>query len=452
MTGYRFMIVLVHGTWARHAPWTQDGSTLRSVLERELRDAGAADIRFHAFEWSGKNDHRHRRAASICLRKELRENIIAHPDYRHIVIAHSHGGNIALRAVRRSRSLRRHGVAVACLATPFLRFDQQALQLAILPDTLDYARKWMWEFAEKYLIWLPIIIIIYILLYPIQILMNEGAWLDWAEQLFWNHFGHLIPGFAPRLAQVVNLVASLLAAGWWSWAALNAGQSRALRRTSKKLARQRHLVWVRYAYSQPEAELQAVTILSLTSRVDEALAVLNGSGWIHKVSVWVAVAISVFSIVAGIIVAGVSLYLLSGLERAARRSRFLYPLVKDWSKPGVYLLSGSLLLPTVGLVCRRLASIAGRSNLGLGLLNPIDNLLWRVRAHDNLKGLASYKNSRYGVWELLRGSKGRYFHSRVYEFEPCIREIACWIMTSPSTQQSDEGGSHLLRPSTAIRS
>lgn len=54
------LITLIHGTWARDAPWTQPTSELATALGKSL-----GDVRFERFSWSGANSHRARcRAAA----------------------------------------------------------------------------------------------------------------------------------------------------------------------------------------------------------------------------------------------------------------------------------------------------------------------------------------------------------------------------------------------------
>jgi len=109
-----YQIVLVHGTFAPRAPWTQDGSSLRRALTDAL-----GNVTFHAFEWSGRNSYGDRGEAGRRLAAFLDDIARAAPQAVRAVIAHSHGGNIALYAgkyVKTPQSL----ANLACLATPFI--------------------------------------------------------------------------------------------------------------------------------------------------------------------------------------------------------------------------------------------------------------------------------------------------------------------------------------------
>lgn len=116
------IVTLVHGTWGRGwdvfgcrklqdlAPWTRPDGPLATAL----RDALGPDTRIEAFNWSGRNGHDARIDASARLREQLR----AQPGAVHILIAHSHGGNVAHWAV--DESVLPSIAGMACLGTPFI--------------------------------------------------------------------------------------------------------------------------------------------------------------------------------------------------------------------------------------------------------------------------------------------------------------------------------------------
>lgn len=104
-------VVLVHGTWARGSRWPK--------VEAMLADAFAGRAHVEYVEWPGHNQVCARMKGVRALIRALRRSIRAHPDARHVVIAHSHGGNVALRALR-ARWLRRRIAGLVCLSTPFL--------------------------------------------------------------------------------------------------------------------------------------------------------------------------------------------------------------------------------------------------------------------------------------------------------------------------------------------
>lgn len=109
------VITLVHGTFAPDAAWTRPDS----ALSTSLRKAGCHVTRF---VWSGRNSHRARAGAAHGLAEHLRQQLTEHPRARHWVIAHSHGGNVALHAADQLRTARGGAapVTTVTLATPFL--------------------------------------------------------------------------------------------------------------------------------------------------------------------------------------------------------------------------------------------------------------------------------------------------------------------------------------------
>ena len=90
---------LIHGTFAQGASRVGPGSTFRAGLE----SAFGSRIASHLFKWSGDNSVFARKEAGDKLAEHVRAITTAHPGVRQILIAHSHGGNIALYALREVR-------------------------------------------------------------------------------------------------------------------------------------------------------------------------------------------------------------------------------------------------------------------------------------------------------------------------------------------------------------
>ena len=121
------IITLVHGTrpyglfpwWHalfRAPPWFTKGSVFRSNLESELRRENIAAT-FRIFQWTGNNSVFHRARAADELSGLL---AFDSANANSIVIAHSHGGNVALRAISKLGS-RGASIHLVTLATPFFR-------------------------------------------------------------------------------------------------------------------------------------------------------------------------------------------------------------------------------------------------------------------------------------------------------------------------------------------
>jgi hypothetical protein len=120
--GRNLLITLVHGTFATGAAWTKDGSILRQQLEQRL----GTGLRFSRFDWSGVNSHKARQIAADELASHLMQLEREYPDFQQFLICHSHGGNVALRALPHfdaSRTIR----GVVTLGTPFITCHRRTL-------------------------------------------------------------------------------------------------------------------------------------------------------------------------------------------------------------------------------------------------------------------------------------------------------------------------------------
>jgi pimeloyl-ACP methyl ester carboxylesterase len=115
------IIYLIHGTWAPTSGWTKPNSRFRADLAKRL----GRRIIFRRTVWSGANRHQARRAGAIRLRRKLSRSIKAHPTSRHWIIGHSHGGMVALYALR-GRSLYKRVEGLICLGTPFIEARQRS--------------------------------------------------------------------------------------------------------------------------------------------------------------------------------------------------------------------------------------------------------------------------------------------------------------------------------------
>lgn len=130
--------LVIHGTFARQAQWWRLGNdshgTFSDRLEKELSDRGlpgtvwrpvfAAGFDYPSFSWSGLNRHRDRlqgaRQLSSSL-NDLAQRMHATEDAPLTVnfVAHSHGGNVVLEALRHLNGNLRVG-RVSLLGTPLI--------------------------------------------------------------------------------------------------------------------------------------------------------------------------------------------------------------------------------------------------------------------------------------------------------------------------------------------
>jgi hypothetical protein len=132
-------ITLVHGTWPRNvwrdvfltpfygkwpsrsfpkSLWFADGSEFRNRLTAALSKRGLS-ARISPFLWSGANSVRERDKAARELVEHVRAKQSDYPSSTQVVIAHSHGGNVALRALDQL-GVTCDEIFIATIATPFV--------------------------------------------------------------------------------------------------------------------------------------------------------------------------------------------------------------------------------------------------------------------------------------------------------------------------------------------
>src|SRR5215468_3962074 len=131
----QLFITLVHGTWGRgffprrqrqdRPPfWFEERSPFLAHLSAELGDIPQ---KIKPLLWSGANSIFVRDKTAYVLAEHLSAEHAEHPQATQLVIAHSHGGNIALRALNH---LQKHEEAkssnplVVTLAAPFIEIHQ----------------------------------------------------------------------------------------------------------------------------------------------------------------------------------------------------------------------------------------------------------------------------------------------------------------------------------------
>jgi pimeloyl-ACP methyl ester carboxylesterase len=110
------LIILVHGTWGTKSSWAIPE---QSRLVRALRGHLPQHIEFRRFCWSGANRSSARARAADRLAEQVRSELRAR-DRAIFVLAHSHGGNIALRALEALSEEDRRNVQTVLMGTPFL--------------------------------------------------------------------------------------------------------------------------------------------------------------------------------------------------------------------------------------------------------------------------------------------------------------------------------------------
>ena len=107
--------------------WFESGSKFeRDIVRRSGLHVDGLDVVFDHFLWSGCNGFADRADAARSLRAALRESARKHPGVPQVVLAHSHGGTVAVKALDDRDEYRGGGEtpnvrALLTLGTPFVR-------------------------------------------------------------------------------------------------------------------------------------------------------------------------------------------------------------------------------------------------------------------------------------------------------------------------------------------
>ncbi|WP_316834426.1 hypothetical protein [Pedobacter nutrimenti] len=115
-----YLITLIHGTFAKKAPWTDENSDFCTKIKQQLGEKSGS-IQFECFDWSGINSNTARFEEGDNLAIKLNAQLLQHPDKKKIIIAHSHGGNIAMYALKKIGASNKE-FRLVTMATPFLNF------------------------------------------------------------------------------------------------------------------------------------------------------------------------------------------------------------------------------------------------------------------------------------------------------------------------------------------
>ena len=181
------IVTLVHGTWARDAAWIRPDSALcKSIHQAAVQNN--IQIEFRSLLWSGSNSVRARQEAAQSITKQLKNDLILRSDASHFVVAHSHGGNIVVDALRNSDVGERIS-GVVTMSTPFISCRRSGIRMVasviatalymilsfFLYGILSYGLFWLWYKATMYLSSA-------FLFWPLTILLGFLAF-NWSRQI-----------------------------------------------------------------------------------------------------------------------------------------------------------------------------------------------------------------------------------------------------------------------------
>jgi hypothetical protein len=154
------VVHLIHGTWGRglslhlfeglrgywltrlickwvklpgnsNIVWTDSNSRFRIGVNRFLKrfePSLVSQCEFKTFEWSGSNSFRARQLAATEFRDYWRREIAENPTAKHLIVAHSHGGMVAVEALseeQKSTSKLAAPAGLLTMATPFLSMEAE---------------------------------------------------------------------------------------------------------------------------------------------------------------------------------------------------------------------------------------------------------------------------------------------------------------------------------------
>ena len=103
-----------------------------------MREALGGRVEFRRVPWIGLNSHWARHKGAMSLRRSLTKSIADRPQALHVVVAHSHGGNVAVTALDAESGLGQRVGGVVCMATPFLGITLRANALPVLAPLLAF--------------------------------------------------------------------------------------------------------------------------------------------------------------------------------------------------------------------------------------------------------------------------------------------------------------------------
>lgn len=112
-------ILLVHGTFAVDAPWTEEDSFLRRRIDQAVSEKGHS-VEFLPIAWSGKNWFADRLEASQRIHSTVARLRQEQSEEKIFIIGHSHGGSAAAYFLQKSKNDPVSVDGCIFLSTPFL--------------------------------------------------------------------------------------------------------------------------------------------------------------------------------------------------------------------------------------------------------------------------------------------------------------------------------------------
>jgi hypothetical protein len=178
----KIIFILVNGTFANEGEWIKSTSSesFRAKLRKKLEAKAGFQVEFcDEFSWGHTSRHwRYFHDNKMKVRldsgKKLRDHLLSfsksEDDTRHYIIAHSHGGNVALYALK-DQKVREKIDGLICLGTPFLISKPEPNIFGFMGFSAAFLTMYAW-LQQSWLLW------IYTSLYLALavIIMKSGNW------------------------------------------------------------------------------------------------------------------------------------------------------------------------------------------------------------------------------------------------------------------------------------
>jgi len=111
--------ILVHGTFARNASWTNEDSPL-CIRVREAASKCGQPAKFIPEKWTGNNLGQDRIATARSIVAKIKAAQAENPDEMIFLIGHSHGGSAIAYLLKNFPDMRKSVAGCAFLSTPFI--------------------------------------------------------------------------------------------------------------------------------------------------------------------------------------------------------------------------------------------------------------------------------------------------------------------------------------------
>jgi hypothetical protein len=151
------LVYLVHGTYAKTSPWAIPD---QSALAKKIKEGLAGSVAFDRLKWCARNRVHDRLEAAARLRTKITKEL-AHCDRPIFIVAHSHGGNVAVRALDGFTDELKCRIRLVLMATPFLntlqRFDVRDI-FKLLPTFVQHFLGPLCGFSA----WLGLLVVIHL--------------------------------------------------------------------------------------------------------------------------------------------------------------------------------------------------------------------------------------------------------------------------------------------------